>query len=668
MKLTRLSSLILACAALAGMAAQVHAFPVNEWRHRQTLSIPTDGLKRIELPPETLDAARSSLEDLRLLDSAGNEVPFLIERPTPRPGSSFRPQGFRYSADPAAQTTTVFVETGSPEPLVGVSLETSASPFLKPVRVEGSNDGELWQEIASGQLIFKQPGGAENRQISFEKSSWKFLRLTLDDRRSQPVPFTGARLHSPGSSAPTRSVAVAIKSRDESPRVSRIALDLGAANLPVASLRIETPELLFTRAVTFAVPEVTEQGIIEQPLGQAVIYRVGIDGKNEARLEIPLERQVHSRELILLIRNEDSPPLAITGVRAEQRLTRLVFLAREPGEYVLLTGNAQCPAPRYDLAALGPQLQSGTETNPAAPLIPSKLADNPEFKAPEALGALALTGAPLDAEKWQFRKPVQLAGAGVHQLELDLESMSNSAPDLDDLRLVRDGRQIPFLLEHPSISRALSVNANLIVVPKRPTLSRWSIKLPKAGLPIARIGCASPSPLFEREMRLWEEITGPRDEKYSRELGRATWRQTPGAVARELTIELNQPPQTDMLFLETGNGDNSAIELRDFRCFHPITRMIFKTTPDASQPLWLYYGNRETAAPRYDLSLIAGQLLRAEKLPATAGAQELATAKAAPRDEKAAESAGILFWCVLALVVVALLAIISRLLPKTDPA
>ncbi len=139
------------------------------------------------------------------------------------------------------------------------------------------------------------------------------------------MPFTGARLHTPGASAPSKPLPITIKSRDENPGVTRLALDLGAGNLPIASLRIETPEPLFTRDVTFAVPEVSGESICERTLGHAVIYRVGVEGKSEARLDLPLEKQIRSRELILLIRNEDSPRLAITGVSGERRLTRLVF-------------------------------------------------------------------------------------------------------------------------------------------------------------------------------------------------------------------------------------------------------------------------------------------------------------------------------------------------------
>lgn len=669
MKPTRLCNITLTFVAIACLAAPLHAITPNAWRHRQTLEVSAGGLVRAELSPETLDAARGGLEDLRILDSAGNEVPYLSERPEPRPGSMLVPKAFRYSADAENQTTTLVIETGATEPLVGVTLDTPASTFLKPVRVEGSNDGETWQEITIGQPIFRQPGGAENRRVTLDKTAWPFLRLTLDDRRSQPVPFTGARLHTPGVPAPSKAVPITIKSRDESPGVTRLAVDLGAANLPVAVLRIETPEPLFTREVTLAVPEVSGEGIRERTIGHAVIYRVGIDGKSEARLEIPLEQQIRTRELILLIRNEDSPPLVITGISGEQRLTRAVFFAREPGQYLVLTGNGQCPAPRYDLAALGPQLQKEAGANPLPMVKPSRLSENPDYQASEALGTLAPTGAPIDVGGWRYRKPVQLSAAGVQQLELDLETLAHASrdPGFGDLRLVRDGQQIPFFLERPSISRTLALNASPVVVPKRPALSRWSLKLPQAGLPITRFACVSPSPLFHREMVLWEEQTTDRGEKYRRQLGCATWQQTPGTPTRELTITLTQSPQTDTLFLETDNGDNPAIELRDFRSHYPVTRMVFKTANDASQPLWLYYGNSNVSMPRYDLNLISAQLLRAEKSRATAGGEEITKAARKSQGGEVAESGGILFWCVLAGVVAALLVIVARLLPKGDP-
>ena len=126
--------------------------------------------------------------------------------------------------------------------------------------------------------------------------------------------------------------------------------------------------------------EVTDAGVREQPLAQAVIYRVNIEGKNQSTLDIPLEQTIHSRELLLLIRNEDSPPLAINGVRAGRREASLVFFAKEPGHYTLLTGNTECAAPRYDLPGLGADLNDAA----AAELAPGPLVENPGYKIPRS--------------------------------------------------------------------------------------------------------------------------------------------------------------------------------------------------------------------------------------------------------------------------------------------
>ena len=125
---------------------------------------------------------------------------------------------------------------------------------------------------------------------------------------------------------------------------------------------------------------------------------------------------------MLLIRNEDSPPLPITAVRVERRPVYLVFMARSAGTFHLLTGNKSCAAPRYDLAALGANLKNAAVT----PVKISALADNPDYHAPEALAGLEVTGAALDVSAWKFRKPIQIARAGAQQVELDLDVLAHA--------------------------------------------------------------------------------------------------------------------------------------------------------------------------------------------------------------------------------------------------
>ncbi len=636
------------------------SFEPNEWRQSQTLNVSAPGLIRVNLSAATLGGARPGLEDLRIVSATGTQVPCLIERLAPELESTLLPKELRNTIESGG--TRLILKTGTNAPIVGVTLETPATRFVKAVEVEGSYDSVHWKRLVAGEPIFKLPDGASKTRISFPEGAWEFLRLNIDDRRSEPVPFTSAQLHAAHTTPPTEAVPITVKSRDESLGITRLDIDLGAGNLTLASLRIETSEPLFTRSVTLAVPEIGDDGIRERTIADAVIYRVSVNGKSEARLDVPMEAQIHAHELIVLIHNEDSPPLSIEAVRGERRLVRLIFLASQSGHYSLLSGNMQCAAPRYDLSVLSEQLKNAS----AMEVVPSQLALNPNYKAPEALAALSLTGAKIDITKWKFRKILPLTQSSVQQIELDPEPLAHALPDQRDIRVVRGERQIPFLLERTSISRLIHLNGTAVNDSKQPTLSRWAVKMPEAALPISRLVCKSPSPLFHREMRLWEEVTDERGDKFPHQLGHAVWDQTPTTTKRDFGVELNTQPQSDTLFLETDNGDNPAIELRDFRGYYPVTRVVLKAAPDSAQPVWLYYGNPEASPPHYDLTLVSGELLRAERSTIVAGAEENLASKAGQGGETLTGSARYTFWGALAVVVIALLAIISRFLPRPE--
>lgn len=644
--------LVFACAI-----APACALTPGEWRNQQTLDVSAAGLVRVPLPPATLDAARAGLEDLRLIDSAGQEVPFLIDQPAPQPAVRRRPKSFRALLEPPA--TTLLLETGMTQPVGVVVLETPARNFIKAARVEGSHDGKTWQPLAASLPVFRRPEGAARLLVEFPPGVWEFLRITLDDRRSEAVPFTGAELLGEKSGTPSVPVSASIKSRDESPGLSRLAVDLGAANLPVVSLALETPERLFTRAVSIAVPVVSEEGIRELTVADGVVYRESIDDATAAQLTVRVERTVGSRELLVLIRNGDSPPLAISQVQVERRPVGLVFLARQPGAFRLLTGHRQCPAPSYDLAALADRLKDAA----AAEVAPGALTRNPTYHAPETLPGLGESAAPLDVAPWKFRRLVQLTQPGVQQLELDGGILARTRAPFADLRLLRDDRQVPYLIEHTSITRALTPQVSTAHDPKTPSWSRWAIKLPQPALPVTRLAFTSATPLFARDFTLWEEPADPRGDKLRRELGRATWHRRPGGQATDIVLDIAQPPVTDTLFLGTDNGDNPPIDLSNLRVFHPVTRLVFKAAPDPAKPLQLCYGNPAANAPSYDLRLVAGELLAAERSIAVLGADESGKKPSLLESQAFTGARRYLFWGVLAVVVIGLLVILARLLP-----
>jgi hypothetical protein len=649
---------VLLCAFVATCGPSAPAAPLPaEWQHEQHFEAPAPGLVKLSLPPATLDAARPALEDLRLYDNAGIEVPYLIERPKPVGKVIQAAKSFQVSVEGAF--TVVTVESGLTQPLDGVTLETPARAFLKAVQVDGSSDGERWQTLARGQPIFREPGGASQLHLAIPAGAWQRLRLTVLDQRSQPIPFTGARVHAAAvEPVPVEAVPATIAGRDENPGETRLTLNLGAANLDVAAIQIDTTEPLFTRPVTVAVPQVEQDAIREQPLARGLVYRVAVEGQPASgNLTVPVESPVHSRELLLLIENQDSPALPITALRVERHPVYLVFLARSAVTYHLLTGNSRCAAPNYDLAALGANLKSVA----LSALELSPLADNPAYRAPEVLAGIQEGGTVLDVAAWKFRKAVKLSRTGAQRIELDLDVLSHAQSGFADLRLLRDGKQLPYILEPTSINRTLTPSVTTASDKKDPTISRWIIKLPRSSLPIARLNCTARTPLFQRVMTLYEELSDDRGDKYRRPLGGASWVQMPGQTRKQFTLPLDASPNSDTVVLEMHNGDNPPIELEAFQAFYPATRVLFKA--QSAEELLLYYGNPQAASPHYDLSLVASQLLAADQAEPSLAAEE--QLKKSWGEGYHPGKGGFVFWGILGVVVVVLLIIISRLLPAS---
>jgi hypothetical protein len=224
--------------------------------------------------------------------------------------------------------------------------------------------------------------------------------------------------------------------------------------------------------------------------------------------------------------------------------------------------------------------------------------------------------------------------------------------------------QVPYIVQRTSITRTLPLDVSADNDPKKPTLSRWKIQLPRTGLPLTRITCAARTALFDRSLSLYEVLADERGDKYRHQIGSANWTQTPQRKTKEFTLNMDVAPNSDTLFLETENGDNPPVELERFTTSCPVTRILFKARSD--DDLFLYYGNPRIGPPRYDLSLVADQLLAADKKIAPPG-EEQQLKKTSWQENRVPGQGGILFWGILALVVVVLLVIISKLLPKSPP-
>ncbi len=658
----RPSRLALFLVSVAATLAARAALTPTEWEHTQTLAVTRPGLVRVDLPPSSFDLGGPGQESLRIVDSRGEEVASLLDLPPPPAASERRPQHMRTELPKGA--TRLVLTTGTTEPIRSITLWTNEPDFVRTVTVEASDDGLKWTTVEAYQPIFRR-WGMEQLNVPADGTRAAYLRLVVADRQQRPLLFAGAELLiTPAKAAEPVTVAAEISRREEFSSETVLTIALAGRNIPLSDLTFESSDPAFMRPVSVTVRDVQGALPIERTLAAGVIYRIDLAGvPTRSRLVLPVFAAPASTELLVHIRNGDSPPMTLQKVTAHRQPVNLLFVAPAAGKYALLSGNPQAGPPHYDLAALAADLRQAD----AEVVVPGEPAAMPNYQPRETLGAppmpdLPLNASPLDTSEWKYRRTVTLTRSGIEELELDPQVLAKAQPKgFGDLRIMQDGKQLPYVVETPGLSRPLTPILTAISSADHPTRSRWKLTFPEAAIPVSQIIVDSSTPLFQREMRLFEAIKSAAGEDYENALASQSWRRAPdGAVSRPLVFPLSGPLHSDTLWIETENGDNPPIVLETPRAIYPVVRLIFKV--DSTQETTLVYGNPLANAPQYDLSLVAARLLTASRVPASLGAAIAAPATPAPF--LAGLNGGVLFWAVLSLVVVVLLAVVAKLMPK----
>jgi|GEM_PF-3200561 len=336
----------------------------------------------------------------------------------------------------------------------------------------------------------------------------------------------------------------------------------------------------------------------------------------------------------------------------------LVFRAPTAGDYRFLVGNSKTSAPSYDLAVLKDSLAQGPFEHATA----GPLELNPSYQKPEVLPALAETGAVLDVSDWTHRVSVSLDGSGFHFIELPLSALLHATPFGQDFRLIRDGRQIPWLADRTT--RTKSVTPRVTVLGEEKGKSRWEMVFPLEGIPLTHVECRASNPLFQRNLIIYEDVTDDRGEPTRRILGQFSWARTSLAGPDFRVFPLTHPPTTDRLVVEVDNGDNAPLSLDGFKAYYQTWRLVFKASP--GHPLFLYYGRPQVGWPRYDLTLVATEALSADQREAHLGHEEEIHPSSSWGRVGLVGPWKIVFWVVLGAVVVILLSVLKKLLPKVN--
>src|SRR5581483_8900 len=441
----------------------------------------------------------------------------------------------------------------------------------------------------------------KNLEIRFAPGSYRYLRITWDDRNSAVVATVGrvsARVHDSDTPPEQMLVALPFKKASSEPHRSRYRVALPAAHFPLAALQLAVTNGEVFRTASVFEPKLENAQIVPESLGRATLKRAERFGGVAEEMAVPVT-QPESRELEIVVDDANNPPLAITDISAKLRpLPWIVFVSADGQAVTVRSGDSQLEAPHYDLEA-----SRATLARTPAPLAHFASPASP-VSAPQAetTTIASLRGAVVDRKEYRFARSVPSSAPGVSRLQLDADVLAR-ARNAADVRLVNErGEQIPYIVENCAAPLSLKLTMPSRVAEQ--TKSRYGFTLPYDTLPDgSRIVITTSAHVFDRTVA-FERAADDRHGRDAWLLESAEWKSSvPDSDPPPLVFALPRAKRVDLIVDERDNAPlplvSATVEIPSIalRFYHPGT------------PLTLLYGNANVAPPQYDLALLAPRVM-----------------------------------------------------------
>jgi hypothetical protein len=678
-----LGSFLLVALLTAGAAAQQPQFA-----YERPITISGAGPHRLRVDATLLGGAQpvavtmrgnraiaeGGLGDLRLFDAAGGIVPYLLIQPAP-----VGPQWIRATTLPLPVTKTSSgfeADLGRMDDVDTLQIDGLRAPFLKRLTLEGSGDRQRWTVLVNEGTLFDLPNeGLKQTSIGFTTSRLRYLRVTWNDANSGRVGLptaVTARRSTSGAAPIATTTPVEFERRASEPGRSRYLISLPGTRLPVVGLDLTIGGGHVYRSAAVFESRLAGMEAVPFELGRATLTRIVRDGIAAASLRVPIASPAGA-ELDLVIEDGGNPPLEVTGIAIVFAELPEIYFEAPAGPVVARYGDRTLSTPKYDLEAVRRtvDLSSVKEATWDAP----KALTSASSGAAPAPGTMPAPGADLDPTLFQYARPLT-ASPGLAVVTLDAPMLAHSrgpAARFADVRVLDEqNRQIPYLVERRDEPQSIALTIEPRdpgslpdIKPRAGRASMYSVTLPWPGLPQPRLVLETSERVFQRQVRIGTERDPDRQhrDRWFGQIGAATWQHADRqSAAPPLSIALGQTDASTLLVV-VDEGDNAPLPLASVRLLIPTYRLRFYHPHEGA--LRLMYGRRDLDAPRYDLALLAPQVMGSVAAVATA-APESAEASAAAAAERQSIISPLTFWILLGGAVLVLVTLIVRLVKTSD--
>jgi len=344
---------------------------------------------------------RADFADLRLVDQAGVETPYLLEKAvetrteTRRLTSQSELLGLKKKGETTLEITLRLDKHASAAN--GLTVFTPLTNFDHRLRVLGSDDGKNWSSLVDNAEIYDYSRymAVSNRDVRLPANTYRQFKVVVEEalqtREADFLELTrslrGGKEQNRGERIELQRIPLHIEriglwheqtdvlpdaekrfdypvvgykiSRDAKERTT--VIDVETRREPRTGFELKTPTRNFSRAVSVQVP--VQYGIETrmEEIGGALLESVRFRDieHNRTVVSFPERRQERYR---ILIHDQDNPPLDITGVAGVGNGYNLLFLPAPGKTYSIRYGAEKAERPDYDTASIKELLRRGYKT------------------------------------------------------------------------------------------------------------------------------------------------------------------------------------------------------------------------------------------------------------------------------------------------------------------
>lgn len=397
-----------------------------------------ENILAVTLDSDIYSATRDGFPDFRIFDKKGQEVVYLLEKITESRRETVRETCASevVSLREKDNAVEVIVSLKRDEPAAdGMTIHTPLLNYERRLEVLGSDDGKDWSPLVNNGLVFDYSRfmDVRNNEVHLPKNRYRKLKIIVNAiTDSRESPYTELTRRQMNGNEQERIERVTLEHRplrinrlelwrqtqrevglqdkkadysvvefrsEQDPKEKATFVYVRTRRQPLIELKIETTSRNFNRSVV--VGKLVTRGIRSDWVAVAQSQIRLIDSrcfhKEELAIAFPEQREEQYR---IVIRNEDNPPLTITGVKGRGNAYRAVFLAAADESYRVYYGSEQVEQPKYDAAAVLLPLRQRSDMlttaigaqvpNPTAGLKTTDLTARRLLNNPLVLGVLAV--------------------------------------------------------------------------------------------------------------------------------------------------------------------------------------------------------------------------------------------------------------------------------------